>query len=711
MSVSKVASTTYEKQLIALGRALQKIREAGQVSIMVQTVLQYLHDEFDYTLAWIGLYDADTHIIEGHGGFTPIGDAALLTQKIALDPGELLEQAVVQKRLIGVPDLQEVPKGGKWQEFAHKLNVKGALMFPIRHREECLGVAVLGRSVWGIPAESDEKARLSMILGELGTAIYRFETEQQYQQSTQPITALSSLLMAIHPLENIEEKFAVLVRETHQFLQGDRTHLYWFSPSQRAFWRWIGQPGDKRQTEPLDSSAVDQRLPSAASTGMAEIRRSQAILPSISLESLEAFKAQLTTAEIVAVSEAESVLHSNTTALIMDQMGGQSMLAVPVILGSQLMGFLAITGHKPRLWSDEEKQYFKSVGQLAALLAPLLEPEQTIEAIRNDQALAAEICQAVCSQEEWNQILTQCDQDIQERFGAERLIVLSYNEGRETFSILYQSQPSGRQKQLKGPLPGLSDMDWSLLERSQAAIAIEDVNHDLKLMDWHPLLVGIGLQAFLVCPVTLGCPSNGLVIIGHTSPHHWNSQAKTISQVISQQIGVLLRQWHLNHELEQRQSIHQAIHGSLSTIQRTHNLGEMETASMSRVIDLMDVPLVALVPWQPEQTVTTIPKHLVVSHSDGFSVDTECPITIETDALIQWALQTDDILTLPVHYLTTETRQWLSGPKIGQVLAVALRTDPEHQPLGLLLVADVAERFWSNYQIEVLFRHPADNVY
>ena len=171
---------------------------------------------------------------------------------------------------------------------------------------------------------------------------------------------------------------------------------------------------------------------------------------------------------------------------------------------------------------------------------------------------------------------------------------------------------------------------------------------------------------------------------------------------MSQQIGVLLRQWQLNHELEQRQSIHQAIHGSLSTIQKTHHLGEMETASMSRVIELMDVPLVALIPWQPEQSNTTIPEHLVVSHSDGFSVDTACPIPIETDALIQWALQTDEILTLPVHYLTTETRRWLNGPNIGQVLAVALRTDPEHQPLGLLLVADVAERFWSNYQIEVL---------
>ncbi|MEM9218187.1 MAG: GAF domain-containing protein [Cyanobacteria bacterium P01_F01_bin.150] len=701
MSVSKVASTHYEKQLVALGRALQKVREADQVGVMVETVVQYLRTGFDYTLVWLGLYHADNHVVVGQGGFTDIGDKEILTQKIALEPGELLEQVVIQKRLIGVPDLQDEPKGGKWQKFSRQLNIKGSLMFPIRHRDECLGVAILGQSVWGIPVESDEKARLSMILGELGTALHQFELMHRYQQSAQPVTAISSLLAAIHPLENVEERLAVLVREVHQFLRSDRTHLYWFSPEQRLFWRWIGQPGDKRQAEP-QIKEVGRGHTSSMAVGMVEIRRNQVILPPISSDAIESFQHQLAATQVVAVSDVGSMLHTNTIDLIMDQMGGQSMLAVPITVETEMLGFLAVTGQQPRLWSDEEKQYLKSVGQLTGLVAPLLEPEQTIETIRQDQSLASEICQAVCSQEEWNSILDKCHQDIQDRFEAERLIILSYNEGRETFSILYQSLVSGRQRQLKGPLPSLSDTDWALLERSQVAIVVEDVNHDLKLMDWHPFFTEVGLKSFLVCPVTIGCPANGLVIIGHTEPHHWTKQDKRTSQVISQQIGTLLRQWHLNYELEQRQSIHQAIHGSLSTIQKTHHLGEMETASMSRVIDLMDVPLVALVPWTSEQSMTVIPKHLVMSHSHGFSVDTDFPIPIATDALIQWALQTDDILTLPVHYLTTETRRWLSGPNIGQVLAVALRTDPEHQSLGLLLVADVAERFWSNHQIEVL---------
>ena len=693
------AASTYEKQLVALGRALQKVRESEQSSTITQTVLQYLRNEFNYTLVWLGFYDSETHTILGQGGITPTGDVAILTQKFVLEPGELLEQVVIQKRLIGVPNLQEVPKGGKWQAAACKLDVQGAILFPIRHRDQCLGVAVLGNTVWGIPAQSDDKARLSMILGELGTALYRLEEEQQQRQSQQPITSLSSVLTTIPSLSSVEDRLSVLVRETHQFLHGDRTHLYWFSPTYRVFWRWIGQPGDKRQSE-AESLATD--VPAPSSPGMASIRQHQAILPPIPVDAIAEMYRQLAADQMIAVSEADSALQTNNTGALMTQMGGQSLLAVPILFQGELLGFLAVTGHQPRLWSDEEKYYLRAASQIAALMAPFLEPERMIQSIRQDQLLAAEICQAICSREEWNSVLEKCDQELQERFGAQRFLVLAYNESRETFAIAYQSPPPPRQKPIVSPLSPINDVDWALLERSENAIAIEDLEHDLRLMDWRKAFVEADIQSFLVCPATMGNPSNGLIIIAHETPRYWTSAEKDISRTISQQIGVILRQQYLTHELEQRQSIHQAIHGSLATIQKTHEMGKMETASMHRLVDLMDVPLIALIPWEPEQPNATIPHHLVVSNRVGFSLNTDIPISMATDALIQWSLQSDEILSLHVSQLTTDTRQWLNGGDIGQILAVALRTDPDHHPLGLLLVADVAERFWSEYQLEVL---------
>ncbi|MGK7890264.1 MAG: GAF domain-containing protein [Leptolyngbyaceae cyanobacterium] len=693
-------SGLYEKQLVALGRALQKVRELDHGDAMVQAVIQYLQDEFDYSFIWLGLYQSKGHILAGQGGVVPAAEKAVLSQKLALEPGELLEQVVVQKRLIGVPDLQDVPQAGRLHAIARKLNIQGTVIFPIRHRDDCLGAAVLGSSRWGIPAHADDKARLSMILGELGTALHHLEAErQQQQQGEQPITALLAVLAELHELEAVEDRLALLVRESHQFLQGDRTHLYWFSPDDRAFWRWIGQPGDKRQPNPVQE---DEAPPQSVAPGMASIRQNQAILPSIALEAIAGFYSHLLSDEVISISEANSSLKANTAGPLMAQMGAKSLLAVPIVEQEELLGFLAVTENQPRLWSSDDKQYLQGVGKLAALIAPLLDLEQTIATIRQDQVLAAGIAQAICHQEDWQQVLGQCAIQAQQRFDAQRFLVLTHSEHRETFDIVYQSPPPSQHKAIKGPLPPLHDLDWSLLERTQTAIAIEDLDHDLKLMDWRTTLVGSGIRSFLICPVTVGKPNNGLVIIAHHTPHHWVNQDKALGQSLSQQIGVILHQWHLNDEVKKRQSIHHAIHSSLSAIQQSSDLREMETTSMQRIMDLMDVPLVVLIPWTPGQTHTKVPSHLMLTHSTEFGVDTDVTIAIATDALIQWSWQSDEILSLHVEQLTPETRQWLAGDRIGQILATMLRTDPNHHPLGLLVVADIAERFWSNYQLEVL---------
>ncbi|NEQ97942.1 MAG: GAF domain-containing protein [Cyanothece sp. SIO2G6] len=667
---------------------------------MIQAVIQYLQDEFDYSFIWLGLYHSKAHTLVGQGGVVPTSERTILTQKLTLEPGELLEQVVVQKRLIGVPDLQDVPQAGRLHAIARKLNIQGTIIFPIRHCEDCLGVAVLGSSRWGIPAHADDKARLSMILGELGTALHHLQIERQQQQrSEQPINTLLSVLSELHQIEAVEERLALLVRESHQFLLGDRTHLYWFSPEQRTFWRWIGQPGDRRQPEPAPE---EDRSPQSVAPGMAAIRQSQAILPSISMDAIGGFYSHLLSDDVVSISEADSSLKANTAQPLMDQMGAKSLLAVPIMVQGELLGFLAVTEKQPRLWSSDDKQYLQGAGKLAALVAPLLDLEQSIASIRQDQELAAGICQAICHQEDWHQVLGQCASQVQQRFGADRFLVLTYSEHRENFEIAYQNTASSQYRVIKGPLSPLSDLDWSLLERTQGAIAIEDLDHDLKFMDWRTTLVSSGIRSFLVCPVTLNKPSNGLVIIAHHAPHHWVNQDKSLGQTISQQVGVILRQWHLNDEVKKRQSIHQAIHRSLSVIQKAHHLGEMETDSMRRMMDLMDVPLVALVPWMPGQTTVQIPPHLVITNSTEFAINTEVTIAIASDALMQWALQSEEVLSLSIEQLTPETRQWLTGRRIGQILVEVLRTDPDHAPLGLVLVADVAERFWSNYQLEVL---------
>jgi hypothetical protein len=88
--------SAYERQLVALGRALQVLREEEDADVLIETTLTYLQAEFDYALIWIGLYDRLDHRLLGKGGKTPMGDVALLKQRLALQPGDLLEQVVIQ---------------------------------------------------------------------------------------------------------------------------------------------------------------------------------------------------------------------------------------------------------------------------------------------------------------------------------------------------------------------------------------------------------------------------------------------------------------------------------------------------------------------------------------------------------------------------------------------------------------------------------------
>ncbi len=83
---------------------------------------------------------------------------------------------------------------------------------------------------------------------------------------------------------------------------------------------------------------------------------------------------------------------------------------------------------------------------------------------------------------------------------------------------------------------------------------------------------------------------------------------------------------------------------------------------------------------------------------------------MDTDPLIQAVLEEQTpsktqagLLLLSVEELAPETRAWLHGSDIGQIGAIALQTAPEHQPAGVVLVADHQQRRWSDLQLEAFF--------
>jgi GAF domain-containing protein len=659
--------SNYERQLVALGRALQAFREEATVEGVIRVALEHIKAEFDYALVWIGLYDRVEHRLSGKGGFCPNGETALLKQRISLNPGDLLEQAVIQQRPLGVPDLRDEPRSGEWRRLAQRFGIQGTVILPIRHKDRCFGLLLLGATLWGASPYTEEKARLSMILGGLAEALDQLELEQQRRQAKRPDQPLFALLSRLRTSPNLKKRLEAVVEETHRFIAPSRTNIYWYEPQQRYFWRRSGNRNTNEQ------SAAD----------------------SIPIQNLGSFYQALAADQIVSIGEAQSSLKGDTTGRLMQQIQARSLIAAPILHQNELLGFIAVEGAEARIWLEEEKTYLRGVAQLLALAAPLEEVETTIQQVKQDQLLTSEVTRALYSESDWKATLRRSADEILRRLKVERFLVLFYNADLKKFEIRYQQQPQNR-KPIAVPFEQLNPVDWQMLERSTEAVGIENLSEDLKLMSWRQTLLTSGIQSLLVCQTTIGKPIEALILIGHEATRSWSRAERELLKVVSQQLGLLLHQLQLQSQTEQLQKTYQSVQWGLTTMQQIQQLERLEKSAIQHIAQLLQAPLATLITWRPGRSTAQVTAPLVTKIQFGLNVEAAIPLN---DPLLQIALQNDNLQPLSISEIGLETRRWLTGSNLGQVIVYALRTAPEHEPMGIILVADQAERVWLQHQL------------
>ena len=657
-------SSNYERQLVALGRALQAIREESRVDGAIKVALEHIHAEFDYLLVWMGLYDRVEHRLSGKGGFCADTEAILLKQRFGLNPGDVMEQVVIQQRPLGIPDLREESRAGEWRQLAQRFGIQGTLLLPIRHKDRCFGVLMLGSNLWGTSPHAEEKARLSMISGGLAEALYQFEMEQQRRQAKRPDEPLFNLLTKIRSLPSLKKRLEAIVDETHRFVAPNRTNIYWYEPQQRFFWRRLGN---------RTADVSEEKL---------------------AVQDLGSFYQALSGDQLVAIGEAHS-LKADATGRLMQLLQARSLIAAPILHQGELKGFLTAEGHDARIWLDEEKNYLRGVAQLIALTAPLEEMEQTVQQVKQDQQLTAEVTRAIYSDSDWRMTLKRCADQVLRRLNAERFLVLLYSSDLKQFEICYQQQPLNR-RPIALPLEALNPVDWQMLERSSEAVGIENLAGDLKLMAWRQVFLDLEVQSLLVCNSAIGKPIEGLVVIGHEASRSWSRTERDLLKVVSQQIGLLLHQFQLQNQTEQLRKTYQAVQWGLTALQQMQQLERLEKAAVQHIAQLLQSPLASLITWQPGQATARITAPLFAKPQ--FGLDSTAVVSL-SDPLLQAALQSDSLLPLPIADLSPETRQWLNGSELGQVLVYTLRTAPEHEPTGIILVADQANRVWLQHQM------------
>ncbi|PMB27416.1 GAF domain-containing sensor histidine kinase [Fischerella thermalis] len=660
--------TAAEQQIISLGRVLQSLREEDHVDALIATTISYLQEQFEYSLIWIALYDRLNHMLFGQGGVIPSGNTSYLQQRVVLNPGDLLEQVVIEQRPLGVADLRAEIRIEAWQQLAQQFNIQGTIVVPICYKNRCLGLVLLGSERWGYLLSGEARARLMMVVGELGAALYEREMDLQHKQTKRLDEPLLRLLNNLQALNHLEQRLEAVLETTQEFILPTRTNIYWFDREGYYFWRRLSNKKKHQETT-----------------------------AKITVHELSDFYIALSVNEIVWIGEGRSSLKSNFTVKLLQRFGVRSLLAAPIIWQKDLLGFLTVESSEARIWTEAEKNFTKTAASLISLVAPLEDTENTIKEIQNDAYLTSQIAQGIYSDYDIQQVLDLCATKVLQRLLATRFLLLHYDPEQNNYQIFYQNQLH-HLRPLMYSLDALKDVDWQLLLRSTEAVAIENLETDLRFFNWHPHLLENGVRSLIVCNCAFGQEPKVLLALATETHRSWTSVEKELVQVVAQQIGITIRQWQLHRQTQQQQKILQSFQQCLRILEQsqdspTQPIQHLERTALEQIAAILNCSLTILLSWQPGENVAKIIPGIIANSE--FEIVTDTLIPLQSEALIQWALLTDELLPITANDLPPATKKWLTGAGVGQILVMALRTTVDYQPTGVVVIADHWQRRWS----------------
>jgi GAF domain-containing protein len=662
--------TSTEQQLVNLGRVLQSLREEENVEVLIETTVSYLQEEFPSNLIWIGLYDRVGHQLFGKGGIAPKGETAFLRQRFVLNPGDLLEQVVIQQRPLGVADLRAETRAGQWRRVAHNWNIQGTIIFPIRYRDRCFGLALIGSERWGVSATAADKARLGMVLGEVALSLHQIEMNWRQTQTKRPEEPLLELLDKLGSLGSLEKRLEAVVEEIQAYMIPNRTSVYWFERQGRYFWRRVSNR-----------------------SAQASLREANQPAAGITVQEVGEFYQALAQRQIVSIGEAHSSLKGSLIGKLQQRIRAHSLLAAPIFWRNELLGFLAVEGNEPRIWTEQDKNLVKAAAELISLTAPLETMETNIQEIEADAQLRSRLAQAVYSNREVLEILRTFAIQLMERFSTTRFLLLLYNSDACKYEVRAAYHPQNR-RPLPAFLDALPEVDWELLERATEAVGVENLEQDLRFFPWHTAFLNCGVRSLLVCNCAIGHPPEGLVVLCSEATRYWTNTERELLGIISQQLGVILRQWQLHIQIDHQHKVLQSFGHCLRILEQTQDYDQLQKTALQHIASVLSCPLSVMLSWRFGDSMAEIIPGLVAN--SRFSVQSGWTIPIESEAMIQWSLRNDKLLTLSVDDIPADTRQWLNGSHIGQILVMALRTDVSHEPTGVVLLADHRDRQWSD---------------
>ncbi|MBT9310596.1 GAF domain-containing protein [Leptothoe kymatousa] len=675
--VSPVPPTTCEQHLANLGQVLKNVWEQETVDAQLQEIASYMHQLYPHELTWIGRYDADEQSLSTMLAKSSSGKN-FLWQTIPIQPDDAIQQVIERGAAAAVYDLQESYRAGEWKAIAKRMGLHDVLLFPIQRQQDCLGVLLLGSNRRGASLSSGiQKKTFAILVSTLGAVLHRYRQDTYLQQEKRPSQPFFQLLTKLEAIQDLEPRLQAIVDATHNFVGATRTHGYWFESQQRFFWHRVVNGGHNRYAYATQESVLGQ----LSASGYQEVYQA------------------LCCGDVIVIG---NDIHSHTEAVVEPLRSGfdrPSMMVAPILMQRELLGFLLVESNQPRDWSLPEKRYLTAASQVVSLGMPMSALQERVADLEANHQLSAGIAQSIHGDRDWQSVMARCAEQLIAALDIDGLMVLIPDLECGGFEVGYQHHGT-QSKPTPTTWRTLHDIDWQLLARETVPVCIENLDDDLKLRAWRSQFLQMGMRAAMVYNLSPGQAPEGVLVVTDVDTRRWNQTEQELLQSVGRQIGLVLHQWSLQRQAQQQSQMSETMQWGLRNLQRIFDVPQLEQAATHHISQLLRLPLVLLLTWEKDQSDARLASSVI--RDKQFAAQDELPILVNSDALINWAIQTDGVIQLEFEDLPDVTRQWLRCPAHAQLLVVALRTAPEHTLSGAIVLADRADRRFSDQQMNML---------
>lgn len=512
--------------LADLARLLKGLKNSPSLDQAISPILGHLHQSFGFEVVWLGLYNPTDRQIEIKPGWG-FPQSGFLGQVLSVTPGDLLEQAVLQRQSLGVANLAEVSQAGELTVLARRWGLQSVLLYPLNQQQRCLGILGLGSPRWGIGVGSPQRSHLAILTHLLTQLLHQEQLAQQQRQTKQADRPLLSLLERLGKLGNLEAQIQVVGEASQGFIGPSRSRIFWYEPEGHYFWqRYPPHMGSPPRPDRV------LRIPADQLRRLGQVLRQQPV-----------------------VVESPAGVQASTAEPLLRHIQVQALMVAAIMAQGELRGFICVENGVPRLWQAAEKEFLQGAGQLLGLLFSLGQSAPTVpELTQTSPSSLDPPLQSLAPEGNVDQLERSALSYLQDRLGAMLVGLITWSTGDPEARVTHLSPSNNTQVWINQNIAISLTRDPLLNSALQSPGPLCLVRADLPQADDAWLrLPDQGQVAIAALRTHAHHPVTAVLLALTTRPlKPWSTDDLGRFQAIADQLAWARRQGQLIHHSQQR---------------------------------------------------------------------------------------------------------------------------------------------------------------